>query len=225
MALFAGERWKRVVTWLAIAGYGLIVSGLPLPFGPTASVTASRSLPGKDRSRPFPCMDSPCGCATAEQCFANCCCHSPGERLAWARSHGVEPAVLAALEHRAKPSDRAVSKNCCSSAPRDCGERESPRYEGEDVCSDYRFSATDPGQGHSGGGRNEPDASGGRVISLRAMLACHGIAAGWTAAVVSLPPPPPMLLSLHLACLGRIVTSDERPRFVVSLLDPPPPRA
>ena len=189
-------------------------------------MTASASPSGKDRSRPFPCMDSPCGCATAEQCFANCCCHSAAERVAWARSHGVEPAVLAALEHRAAPGDRAASATCCAASSPDCVERQDSCYEGDDICSDYRFSAAEPKTAAGGGSEKVSDASqGGRVISLRAMLACGGVSAGWTAVVVSLPPPPPTVASVNLACLGRIVLADEWPRAIVSPLDPPPPRA
>lgn len=87
----------RPVRWLAIVAWCLIASGMPLP----AVREGDERAPAKDRSRPFPCMDSPCGCATADQCFSSCCCHSPAERLAWARAHGVDVGVLTALEHLA----------------------------------------------------------------------------------------------------------------------------
>ncbi len=84
----------RPVRCLAVFGWCLIASGVPLP----AIRPGDERAPTKDRSRPFPCMDSPCGCGTAEQCFSSCCCHSPAERLAWARAHGGDVEVLLALE-------------------------------------------------------------------------------------------------------------------------------
>lgn len=98
------ELRRRRLAWILLVGYGLVASGLPLPVGVSthaaAHTPAGKRLAVKDRSRPFPCMDKPCGCASAEQCFANCCCSTPRERLAWARSHRVEPAVVASLERR-----------------------------------------------------------------------------------------------------------------------------
>ncbi len=61
---------------------------------------ASVEIQDKDRSTPFPCQDCPCGCKTAEQCWTSCCCHSPSERLAWAKKHGVKPPSYARLEDR-----------------------------------------------------------------------------------------------------------------------------
>ena len=110
---------QRATTWLAIAGYAVLASGLPLPMGmlaPRGDAVTDTRLAAKDRSRPFPCMDKPCGCATAEQCFANCCCHTPAERLAWAKAHSVEPAVLVALERRvaADAAPTAPAGGCCA---------------------------------------------------------------------------------------------------------------
>jgi hypothetical protein len=68
-------------------------------------------LARKDRSRPFPCQDRPCGCASAEECWKACCCFSHREKLAWARKHGVTPpeSVVAAAAHEAGGSVRP----CC----------------------------------------------------------------------------------------------------------------
>lgn len=86
---------RRVTIWMATIGYALVASGLPLPLGgaqPASSTSAAaKRLAGKDRSQPFPCMDKPCGCTTAEQCFSSCCCDTPAELLAWAKANHVEP--------------------------------------------------------------------------------------------------------------------------------------
>jgi hypothetical protein len=54
----------------------------------------------KDRSQPFPCMDNPCGCSSADACWHHCCCHTNREKVAWAHEHGVTPPdfVIAAAE-------------------------------------------------------------------------------------------------------------------------------
>lgn len=39
----------------------------------------------------FPCEDCSCGCASAEECWSHCCCHSEHERLVWALRNGVAP--------------------------------------------------------------------------------------------------------------------------------------
>ena len=164
----------RIAVWLAVAGYALVASGLPLPLGsvaPAGGSAAAKRLAGKDRSQPFPCMDRPCGCATAKQCFADCCCHTPAERLAWAKAHGIEPGVLAALERRVAAEATAEAGGCCSTrkaAPSCCASQAAPKLP----------APAEPN-----------DAPQTQTVVLRAMLACGGIVAQWVAAAGSLPPP------------------------------------
>jgi hypothetical protein len=178
----------RRTTWWAVIGYVLVASGLPLPGGvpPTGGDAAAKRLSAKDRSRPFPCMDKPCGCTTAEQCFTNCCCHTPAELLAWAQARRIEPAVIVALERRAAGPEGVASggtvgrptqaANCCSTAARPacCAETDRPA-----CCS---ASAPVP---------VEPEAVpvAVRTVVLRAMLACGGIVSQWLTVGGSLPPP------------------------------------
>jgi hypothetical protein len=114
---------RRLAIWIALVFYALVVSGLPLPLGAVSDAGRSdgvgeRLRAAKDRSRPFPCRDKPCGCVSADQCFRKCCCHTPAQLLAWARRHGVEPAVLAALERRAATEVPVVAiasaASCCA---------------------------------------------------------------------------------------------------------------
>lgn len=111
---------RRAVTWLVLAAYVVLASGVPLPDGaalnPGRPMGAAGAVAAKDRSRPFPCMDSPCGCATAEQCYSRCCCHSVAERLAWARRHGVEAEMLAALARGGSTPPPKPAAACCSVA-------------------------------------------------------------------------------------------------------------
>lgn len=80
--------------------------------------------PAKDRSSPFPCQDSPCGCKDADSCWRACCCHTDVEKLRWAEKHGIAPpnfvVEAARKESAAKPTVCVIAKSsphcsCCIS--------------------------------------------------------------------------------------------------------------
>ena len=235
---------QRATTWMAIIGYALVASGLPLPVGmpaPGGDLVAATRLAAKDRSRPFPCMDKPCGCATAEQCFANCCCHTPTERLAWAKAHRVEPAVLAALERRiaadAAPAEPAGG--CCAAKakrkPACCSARRTPPRNLEDqpdVCADFRSLAAAPtapvAEPSTLPARSdEPDVSPPRIriVTLQAMLACGGILTQWLSIGSSMPPLKVEATRPLSPLIGRIIPADDHTGSVLHVPDAPPPRA
>jgi len=215
----------RITTWCAVWGYVLLASGLPLPLGVVqpvgggaASEAAGKRLAAKDRSQPFPCMDKPCGCATAEQCFKSCCCHTPAETLAWARARGLKPAVLEALARRAGVVDAAaVPRGCCSAAaavaPACCVAADSA----PSCCAAPAANLPQP--------TAEPAVAPMRTVTLRAMLACGGIVAQWSA-VAAAPPParlhPSQLLDLSIEL---IAIRSESLRTQRPAPDSPPPRA
>lgn len=216
----------RLTAWLTLGCHVLVAGGLPLPLAPCPSTDGpgSAGTAAKDRSRPFPCLDKPCGCASAEQCFASCCCHTPAERLAWATAHGVEPAVLAALERRvaaeSTPSAdcRAASAGepaCCANA--DAG---APDLDGPDVCRDYRSLAAEPRGAAADDGPPAP-----RVVILRDALACGGIVTAWMACGLALPPPPPTTAPTHDARVGFLPLLDVVVPSVSADVATPPPRA
>ena len=204
---------QRVTTWLAIAGYAVLASGLPLPLGmlaPHGDAGTDTRLAAKDRSRPFPCMDKPCGCATAEQCFANCCCHTPAERLAWAKAHSVEPAVLVALERRvaADAAPTAPAGGCCAAKaakkPTCCSAGASDEQEAMPPTS--------------------PTPPRLRTVTLQAMLACGGIVTQWLAVGGSLPPPR-VELSLQSPFVEVCICGDHAGDSISAAPALPPPRA
>lgn len=39
----------------------------------------------------FPCEDHACGCVSAEECWHDCCCYTPHQRLVWSIRSGVTP--------------------------------------------------------------------------------------------------------------------------------------
>jgi hypothetical protein len=233
---------RRITTWLAILGYTLVASGLPLPFGMIAPAApdspAAKRVAGKDRSRPFPCMDRPCGCATAEQCFTSCCCNTPSETLAWAKAHRVEPAVLAALEQRVASSNQLVAKatksSCCSTkapvAEESCCPIRQPAAVAEDgdLCSmDASLVATpstiEKATTEKVPPADEPAEPQSRTVTLRAMLACGGIVAEWFAAGAALPPPR-VEVSLVIHVLDVCTPGDEAGESLAASPAAPPPR-
>ena len=88
-----------------------------------------------------------------------------------------------------------------------------------EVCADDRSPATD-----------EPAALPAvapacGMVSLRAMLACGGILAGWSAAMISLPAPAIVRVELVDSIVGLLVVADDVAISVSPTLDVPPPRA
>lgn len=106
------SRRRLFVAGLAVV-YATTAIGVPLPM--VASTTKSGEL--------FPCANCACGCATAEQCWRSCCCHSLSERIAWAHEHNVRPPeyALAAAQAagldlawlRVKSQGRTVAASSC----------------------------------------------------------------------------------------------------------------
>ena len=207
--------FRRATIWLAVTAYALVASGLPLPMGGVFSSepgsAAAKRLAGKDRSRPFPCMDKPCGCATAEQCFASCCCNTPAELLAWARANRVDPSLLASLAGRVASAEATAAKGsgsccatpersaCCSEVPRDVA----PQHAGHEEVAEPLFQNT---------------------VVLMSMLACRGIVDQWLA-VGGAPPPPAVAAVVSVAPLvAPLMCGDDV--CLVDRVEPeaPPPR-
>ena len=78
-----GSYGRAFVAALLIVNQFAVASGLPFPM-PDSAVK-------KDLSKPFPCMNRPCGCQNADQCWHECCCFTMREKLAWAEANGVTP--------------------------------------------------------------------------------------------------------------------------------------
>jgi hypothetical protein len=94
-------QWRPSVAAATVACHLLATVGFPLP--------GAEAVGSKDRSRPFPCQDRPCGCRTYEECWAgDCCCFTLREKVAWARSHAVEPP-----DHAVRATDGRTA-DCCS---------------------------------------------------------------------------------------------------------------
>jgi hypothetical protein len=88
---------RRLISAILAAMYIVTAAGIPLP----AEDLARKS------GELFPCSDDACGCASAEQCWRSCCCHSLAERIEWAREHKVRPPEFAIAEARRSGVDVA----------------------------------------------------------------------------------------------------------------------
>lgn len=234
----------RTLRWLVLFGYVLVAAGVPLPVGSVAagasrSPEAAKRLAAKDRSVPFPCMDSPCGCVTAQQCFESCCCHTPAELLAWATARNLSVDVLQGLERRLQKAPPAVASSCCGEAspePASCCEAATASYcdEAAPVCCDELASCCDEAavagdaghaccDDHAVPATAEVAPLSESVVVLQAMLACGGVVSEWLACAAA---PLPVVLAVSPLERRRetVGPSDDAAICVCFLLDPPPPR-
>ena len=226
----------RITAWTAILGYVLVASGLPLPLGTVSPVEsnspAAKRLAGKDRSKPFPCMDKPCGCASAEQCFSNCCCNTPAELLAWAQAHRVEPGVLVSLKRRVAFDTECQAGGCCadSSSFRSSGSDHRTHCESDsfEVCSEYRYlaaHATEDDQPADDQPEEQAEVISVDVVVLQAMLACSGMLKQWLVIGSSLPPLRVVCIVVPVSPCAVVAVFDTNACGERSAPDAPPPRA
>lgn len=217
-----------VTAWSALVGYALVAAGLPLPMGAVVPVgsdsPAARRLAAKDRSQPFPCMDRPCGCTTAAQCFASCCCNTPAELLAWARANRIDTDVRLALERRAAASGRTVAREpgCCAAKP--------PPQEPDCCATAPQPTCCAAGSQTVGPESSPPPAAepdglpvSAHSVVLRSMLACGGVVAQWLA-VASALPPPPVGCDWDADPIAAILLIDESSLGERAAPESPPPR-
>ena len=103
----------------------------------------------------------------------------------------------------------------------------------EDLCAEYRSLAASPSccEATATAAPQQPaddlphDFVAGPGISLKAMLACGGILAGWSAATTSLPAPAVVRVERSTTCCGRIALADDVGTSIDPSPDAPPPRA
>jgi hypothetical protein len=159
------RRLRRGSAALAVASYLATIVPLPLP-----------ATESKDRSTPYPCQDRPCGCRSARECWGHCCCFTAAERIAWARSHGMEPPAYGEPgitrgwnTARLRDQEDANTAVACSR----CSQRA--------ACA--RCDSAETGAKH----RPSNSTRGGTVA---AALRCQGLTNEWSTSGAVLPPPP-----------------------------------
>jgi hypothetical protein len=208
--------FQRVISACALVGFLLATIGVPV-FEPISADG------GKDRSQPFPCQHSSCGCKNAGMCWRSCCCHTNRSKLAWAKKHGVKPPkfveVAAAKEEQ---SLAAVQGGCCSSA----AAQSSPT---QSCCSTSPASTTPQPAKESadetGLGESAVDGSWqlGFVPSIAARQ-CRGLDQLWL--IFSSAAPPPAMVAWSIDETEAPLPAPLREPLVSLVLAPdtPPPK-
>ncbi len=203
---------KRLSAGLALGSYLAVAVGIPLPLSGD-----------KDRSRPFPCMDHPCGCRSAEQCWTHCCCFSPAERVAWARAHGVDVPAYAERPapggwHVTRLRDRAVEPRpaCCARAraTHPSAAAHADLSGRRNCCGAGREAARAP--------KAPQPTRWGPVVGA---LQCQGLGTLWASIGAALPALVPPDWRPSQPASGRLASVDSIALRVRPLPPDPPPRA
>ena len=208
---------RQVLACLLIVSLGGGVAGIPVvEFG------------SKDRSRPFPCQDNPCGCSSAEECWHHCCCHTNREKVAWAQAHGVTAPsyVVEAAQHETEPTEQVCAHHagCPSCAARLLAAQASqPAACASDACPSHsKPSPTDP-QSPKVARQKDPHA-GLRATLVLSDLArqCRGLPKLWTLLSQVLPARVQTAWPPDLAIVGNVGEISLR-QSRVALCPPVPP--
>jgi hypothetical protein len=115
---------RRLISLGVLVGICAVVLPLPMTM-PVSSDSASE----KDPSQPFPCMNRPCGCRTAEQCWKQCCCFTNAEKVAWAKANHVQiPGFVVVAAKKESLSDTKPCC-CCSKSKEDTADKQQNKPE------------------------------------------------------------------------------------------------
>lgn len=174
---------RRGAAACALVVYLATMFGYPVLEGPLKS----------GAGQPFPCQQHRCGCRTADQCWRSCCCYSPREKLAWAKSRGITPPMVLA----AKTADDAPAPRT-SRSPSCCSHRE--KAAGTEASEKSRFV----------------------WVPAIAAQKCRGLATSWLANGDPITPPPASVAVVIAPQCVAIATLPS-PRFTSPSYSPPVP--
>jgi len=216
--------FRRLITGVALLAYVLTVGGFPLP----APVVSS------DHGEPFICQDHACGCRSAAQCWNNCCCFTPAERLAWADSHEVHlPRQLRqALVAQANQPETNIAVACCATAAHDCCDSHDHEAQTLDqgTCDDHVAGQHDCGhclttQESGDSQQHANDASRVRWTLGIEALKCQGLSTLWIVSGACLPLEIPTVWQYDWTTTDVISVLASTPVAVPSVPPVPPPQA
>jgi hypothetical protein len=202
---------QRLAACLALCCYVATAAGFPLP-----------NLPGKYRGQLFPCQDHPCGCATPEQCWTQCCCFSAGEHWAWARANQVEPPAYAerpkaegwnTTRLRDQVEGRGGCRHCAVSEPAHANAEKACclGHKAEAACCQKKASSS------------AKKSHKGKWLAGFASLKCQGGITHWLATGAVAPPPSILAWQPHWPTCAWLSTASETPfPRALAPLDPPP---
>lgn len=203
VAAFTRGAWcRRILLHVWAAAQILLLSGIPLPIPQTIAQK-------KDASVPFPCMHSTCGCMNASQCWRDCCCTTPSQRLAWARSRKIDPPRLLQLALVEQPTRAENKAGCCAH----------PGPQENKVC--HKTEAPVEQQLRK---RAEDEAAGIHYITWNESQQCKGRSVKWLTGAPALPVARANFVFNIPTCILPL-PPDEVASGRVDSPDIPPPRA
>ena len=212
---------QRISAAVAVCAYLAAAIGFPLP-----SIPSLR----KDTSKPYPCMDHECGCQSAEECWAHCCCFTPEERWAWAEAHNVQPPEYA---ERPTAQESLSATACCDSEPEERGACCSAHHHETASCCQHHDTASERRaccSAEDAKAATDAKPASDQTIGVRWVLGmsaqrCRGLTMLWVnSGAVS--EPPAALSRAPIPTLSERLASLTRSPFRISLRPPsPPPRS
>jgi hypothetical protein len=112
----------------------------------------------KDLSVPFPCQGKACDCASADDCWASCCCHNDDEKLAWAAKNGISPPewFVEGLRRTNPNLVAGVAKTCCSAQRPSCCQAPETQTSASSCCATKRPRSESPEQCAANNRKTQP---------------------------------------------------------------------
>ncbi|MEZ6122264.1 MAG: hypothetical protein R3C49_03685 [Planctomycetaceae bacterium] len=181
ISAFKRRRWWEfaILLLLAVSCAAMV---LPLPVLRT---------PEKDRSEPFPCMNNPCGCGSAEQCWKQCCCYTNRQKVEWAARNRVlvPDFVVAAAEEESRKSAaetaQAATPKCAHCEHCKTTSGSSAQSRDTTVVADLH---SDSPNCSAASGPTKQRRTEKRYTSVLLALECHGLSSLWQILSVSMLP-------------------------------------
>jgi hypothetical protein len=207
----ASRRARRFLTVVSLVAYLTSVWGFPLP-----------QAASHDHSVPFPCQDHHCGCVSAEQCWASCCCFTPAQRLAWAERHDVTIPENVELALRTEEQTEHDHDNCATGEVADDHEHHS-EHKNRACCGGHDH---EPADAQRACAICTPPESGTNVHWVSAFEArkCRGLSTLWIVTGAAVAPAIESLWEFDWAPAGQTSSAVRSLQSVTSLPTVPPPR-
>ena len=205
---FTNASTSRAARLIVFALLGCMVAGIiGLPAPPPIKEISGTEL--------FPCMDSPCGCKTAAQCWDKCCCHNDAQKIAWARAQGVIPPAFVVARFQSEQKQSAIVANPRSSS---CAQEPGGNSQSSGCCSKNRTEiekqcVTKPASTYRS-----------RVVLWRSLQRCRGVDLVWTLLATGWIPDRHETVNVADPLLIEIYRIDDRDcESIIFSPDPPVP--
>lgn len=185
----------RAAAVVAVVAQLFAAVGLPLP-------ALGASSAAKRAGASFPCQNHPCGCLTAEACWAGaCCCYTMREKVAWAAARKINPPAHAVQLAEAEECPEAACPNCPKKPAACCA-------------------------GDAPGEKAQPEARPVRWVFGMSAQKCRGETLGGIAVQTpAVSPAAPVVWSFEPVLVATLAARDHTPEPLVHIPPSPPPKA